>query len=126
MVYKNILILLAIILLYFIFESKSNNSVPKETVACDENLDNSCKMYNTRDVNSKCTSMCILKYQQSFNGNHTVSDKIHTCDCTLESFTQIESPDSFLPSVIPDDKLFSNRDYVQNQEESRYNKLIFG
>lgn len=125
MVHRNILILLAIILLYFVFTPKSNN-VTKETVTCNENLDDSCKMYNARDVNSKCTSMCILKYQQSFNGNHTVTDKIHTCDCTLEHFTQIESPDSFLPSVIPDDKLFSNRDYVQNQEESRYNKLIFG
>lgn len=127
MVSKNLLIILSIILIYFIYKSSTETSQSSSMLAiCNENTDDKCKMYNNRDINSKCTSMCILKYQTSFNGNHMVKNKIHTCECNLENYSNIDSETSFLPSTIPDDKLFSNRNYVQSQEESRYNKLIFG
>ena len=126
MVSKSLLIILSIILIYFIFKSNTETKKSSMLVMCDENIDDKCKMYNSRDINSKCTSMCILKYQTSFNGNHIVKDKNHTCECNLENYSNIDSDTSFLPSTIPDDKLFSNRNYVQSQEESRYNKLIFG
>lgn len=105
----------------------------RKTVICDESQDDSCKMYNNRDINSKCTSLCLDKYKTQFSGKHTVKDSIHVCDCKQikemkdkEKFTEIQSPDSFLPNIIPDDHLYSDRNYVQNQEEARYNKLIFG
>lgn len=100
----------------------------KYNVSCDEKLQNSCMMYNFRDINSKCTSMCMLKYKSSFSGNHIKKNSVNICECNtnLEQFSDIKANDVILPQIVPDDKSFSDRNYVQNQEENRYNKLIFG
>lgn len=123
--YLLLLFIIVSILFYSVY-------IPDRFVSCDEKLEQSCKMYNTRDINSKCTGMCMSKYNTQFSGHHIKKDNIHTCECgndVSEKFTESEQTlydVEILPEIIPDDKKFSNRDYVQNQEENRYNKLIFG
>lgn len=122
-----IVILLVLAVLYFFIFNTSR------TVKCNSDEDDSCKMYNQRDIMTKCTSMCTkLNPKYIFNGQYKAEGNEHICGCeqspekfTLD-FTKVgENPD-ILPDIIPDDSKFSNRDYLEKEEERRYNSLIFG
>jgi hypothetical protein len=103
------------------------------TAKCNQDEDDTCKMYNQRDIQSKCTSMCIkINPKYTFNGTHSMKGNEHICECntskekfTLDFTNFGENPD-ILPDLVPDDSKFSNRDYLEQQEEKRYNSLIFG
>lgn len=121
-----ILLILAFVY-FFVFNKQSL------TVKCNSDEDDTCKMYNQRDIQSKCNSMCSkLNPKYVFNGQYIKEDNEHICGCakspeqfTLD-FTNVgENPD-ILPDIVPDDSKFSNRDYLEKEEEKRYNKLIFG
>jgi len=121
-------ILLIVIGLYFFMNQKS-----VVTAKCNQDEDDTCKMYNQRDIQSKCTSMCIkINPKYTFNGTHSMKGNEHICECntskekfTLDFTNFGENPD-ILPDLVPDDSKFSNRDYLEQQEEKRYNSLIFG
>lgn len=123
-----IVILLIIAFMYFFMFNQTT-----VTVRCNSDEDDTCKMYNQRDIQSKCTSMCTkLNPRYIFNGQYTKENNEHVCECkespeqfTLDFTNFGENPD-LLPDVVPDDSKFSNRDYLENEEEKRYNKLIFG
>lgn len=121
-----IILLLAAVAFYFI-----NNK--DKTVTCNIDADDSCKMYNQRDIQSKCSSMCTEKNSKYiFTGQHKQVNNEHVCECdypaekfTLD-FTNVgENPD-ILPDVIPTDVKFSDRNYLEKQEENRFKDLIFG
>ena len=120
-----ILLILAF-LYFFVFKTSF-------TVKCNSDSDDTCKMYNQRDIQSKCTSMCTkLNPKYVFNGQYKKEDKDHICGCiespeqfTLD-FTNVGDNPDILPDIVPDDSKFSNRDYLEKEEEKRYNKLIFG
>lgn len=122
-----IIILIAIVLYFFM------NQTGKVTTKCNQDEDDTCKMYNQRDIQSKCSSMCVkLNPNYTFTGTYYKEDNEHVCECdtSTEKFTLDftnfgENPD-ILPDIVPDDSKFSNRDYLEKEEENRYNKLIFG
>jgi hypothetical protein len=123
-----IVILIALAFLYFFVFNTSSI-----TVKCNSDEQDACKMYNQRDIQTKCTSMCNkLNPKYIFNGQYTKNDNEHICGCsespeqfTLD-FTNVgENPD-ILPDIVPDDSKFSNRDYLEKTEEKRYHSLIFG
>lgn len=120
-----ILILLAICV-YFYITRKSDVF----TVSCNSTEDDGCKMYNTRDINSKCQSLCVEKNKNAkFTGEYLKDKDVHSCECQIkpaESFTQFgENPD-ILPDKVPTDAAFSDRSYTEQMQEDRYKKLQFG
>lgn len=123
-----IVILLILAFLYFFIFNKTSL-----TVKCNSDEDDTCKMYNQRDIQSKCTSMCAkVNPRYIFNGEYKKAENEHICGCeespeqfTLDFTNFGENPD-ILPDVVPDDSKFSNRDYLEKEEENRYHKLIFG
>jgi hypothetical protein len=120
-------ILFAIVVIYILYTlSKSKELKVSCTVLQD---DPTCTMYNHRDINSKCSAMCKLKYpDSSYNNTHTFENNTHTCDCVnKENFTSLQNFDTpILGTQVTDDSLFSNRNYVEKQEYNRLNSLIFG
>lgn len=118
-----IILLLAALAFYFINI--------KKTVSCNIKSDIACKMYNTRDIQTKCNSMCSeLNPNYIFTGQHRQEDDTHICECDypIESFTSDfttygEHPD-ILPDIIPTD--ISNRNQLENNKQQRYKSLIFG
>lgn len=122
-----ILLLIATVVYYFI-----NNPINK-TVKCNMDSDDSCKMYNHRDIQSKCSSMCIKQNPKYiFTGKHAQVNNEHVCECdypdekfTLD-FTNINETPDILPDVVPSDVKFSDRNYLEKEQEKRYGSLIFG
>ena len=109
----------------------------KLTAKCNSLTDLSCKLYTNVDIKSKCKTLCSNEYPNTvFNGNHNVDGGgIHTCECvpsnSIEQFTLDFTPikqfkDLTLENPTPNDSLFSDRNYVEKHQESRYNNLIFG
>jgi hypothetical protein len=127
-----LLVLIVFGLVYYFLIYK-NSDLTKKTVSCNSDIDVSCKMYNSRDIKSKCSSMCSKENPKYiFTGEYNKKYNEHTCGCEIpkEQFTldytdAHETPD-ILPDTVPDDSKFSNRDYLEKEQENRYNKLIFG
>ena len=121
-----ILLVIATIAFYFY---KNNN----KTVKCNIDSDGSCKMYNQRDIQSKCSSMCAeANPTYIFTGKHKQVENEHICECdyaeekfTLDFTNVSENPD-ILPDIIPSDVKFSDRNYLEKTEEKRYRDLVFG
>jgi hypothetical protein len=128
-----ILTLLAFYIIYIITKKNNNNII--YTVSCNEE-DISCKMYNHRDITSKCTAMCHIKFPDSdFNDNHTFKDNIHACECVpktdktdnVEKFVPMKDFDTpILGEHVGTDVLFSDRNYTEKQNHDRFSSLIFG
>lgn len=126
------LIILLALIYYFVIYKKSS-VVQDNTVSCDEESDDLCKMYNQRDIQTKCSAMCTKKSPKHiFAGKYKKEGSEHVCECELsqEKFTLDfsnfgENPD-VIPDTIPDDSKFSNRNYLEQEQEKRFNKLIFG
>lgn len=120
-----ILILLAIGV-YFYISRKSDVF----TVSCNSTEDDGCKMYNTRDINSKCQSLCVEKNKNSkFTGLYLKDNNIHNCECKIheaESFIPVGEHPDILPDEVPTDAAFSDRSYTEQMQEDRYKKLQFG
>lgn len=101
---------------------------------CDESKDVSCKMYNHRDINSKCTSLCQSRPQGPllFNGNHTAVGGIHTCECApaVEHFTldfsNITTNIQPLQDPLPTDAKYNDRNVLEQHQQDRLKNLIFG
>jgi hypothetical protein len=122
-----IVLLIAAVVYYFI------NNARNKTVKCNMDSDDSCKMYNQRDIQSKCSSMCIEQNPKYiFTGKHTQVNNEHVCECdypeekfTLD-FTNVSETPDILPDVVPSDVKFSDRNYLEKEQEKRYKGLIFG
>lgn len=107
---------------------------PKNFIAkCNSDSNDSCKMYNQRDIQSKCEYMCkTLNPKFIFSGKHSQNDNEHICECEERSekftldFTPIKEHQDILPDKIPNDSKFSDRNYLEKEEEQRYRNLIFG
>jgi hypothetical protein len=101
-----------------------------DVMKCDSKVDISCKMYNHRDINSKCTTLCSLKGElMKFNGNHRVEDGVHTCECKeipiVEMFSDVDTSNIKLEGVKTDER-FNDRDILEKHEQKRLQNLIFG
>jgi hypothetical protein len=103
-------------------------------LTCDESKDISCRIYNHRDINSKCTSLCQSHPQGPllFNANHTAVGGIHTCECipivehfTLD-FSNITSNVQTLQDPLPSDNKYNDRNVLEQHEQDRLKNLIFG
>jgi|GWRWMinimDraft_12_1066020.scaffolds.fasta_scaffold18678_2 hypothetical protein len=122
-----IVLLIAAVVYYFI------NNTSNYTVKCNIKSDYSCKMYNQRDIQSKCSSMCVAQNPNYiFTGKHTLVNNEHACECdypkekfTLD-FTNVDENPDILPDVVPSDVKFSDRNYLEKEQEKRYGNLIFG
>lgn len=103
-------------------------------LTCDESKDISCRMYNHRDINSKCTSLCQSRPQGPllFNGNHTAVGGIHTCECApiIEHFTldfsNINTNIQTLQDPLPSDAKYNDRNVLEQHQQDRLKNLIFG
>lgn len=107
-----IIALILIIIMYLLHISTStHHTTPSRFVTCDSTTDSSCKLYNHRDINSKCSSLCLIKNKNFiFSGNHIEENNIHSCECkytTKESFNNLNT----IPIPIP---------------KNKYQSLIFG
>lgn len=120
-----IIILLAIAA-YFYFNRKSDVFVS----SCNSVEDDACRMYNSRDIQSKCESLCLEKDKNSrFTGNYIKDGDNHNCECEIkpkETFTQFGEHPDILPDKVPTDAAFSDRGYTEKIQEDRYKKLQFG
>lgn len=124
-------ILILIKLLEFI-TSRSKQTI--STVSCDSKKDMLCKMYNHKDISTTCTALCKLKDDKSsFTNKYSKKNGIYSCECTnkiidknVEHLSNIKDIVPILPQEIPTDILYSDRNYVEQQNESRLKKLIFG
>jgi hypothetical protein len=127
-----ILLILIATIVYYILNNVTNNE-RNSIVKCNNKLDDSCKMYNHRDINSKCSSMCLQQDSKYiFTGQHKQVNNKHICECdyrkekfTLD-FTNINENPDILPDIVPNDIKFSDRNYLEKEQEKRYNGLIFG
>lgn len=119
-----IIILLAVA--YYFYTRKYDIFV----TSCNSQQDDGCKMYNSRDINSKCQSLCVEKDKNSiFTGEYIKDNDIHYCECKIkpkESFTQFGNHQDILPDKVPTDAAFSDRSYTEKMHEDRYKKLQFG
>jgi hypothetical protein len=120
-----ILLILAAVAFYL-------NKTTNRTVKCNVLTDNSCKMYNQRDIQSKCSSLCLEQNPKYvFTGTHSQVDNENICECnypekfTLDFSNVTENPD-ILPDIIPNDIKFSDRNYLEKEQERRHHNLIFG
>lgn len=127
-----ILLLLVAIVFYFVYNSYKRNKNDK-IVRCNMNTDDSCKMYNQRDIRSKCSSMCIEQNARYiFTGNHKHVGNDHVCECDYPeekftlNFTNINNNPDILPDIVPNDIKVAGRKYVEKEQEKRYGGLIFG
>lgn len=111
------LLLLSIVILFYFFHPRDKTKLQfNNTVSCNINTP-SCKMYNNRDIVSKCSSMCKLTGSM-YNNIHTFKDNIHTCGCEIletEHFTQEHNDDDH-----------DDRDSIEQQRYNKLNSLIFG
>lgn len=131
-----LLILITIGLLYYFLIYKNNNIKQSQTttVSCNSETDIYCKMYNLRDIQSKCERMCMTQDEKYvFSGEFNQKDNENICGCEIpikntptEEFTNLDENVDILPDIIPDDSKFSNRDFLEKEQENRFNKLIFG
>jgi hypothetical protein len=77
--------------------------------------------------------MCIEQNPKYiFTGKHTQVNNEHVCECdypeekfTLD-FTNVSETPDILPDVVPSDVKFSDRNYLEKEQEKRYKGLIFG
>jgi hypothetical protein len=121
-----VLLIAAAAVFYFFNESN-------KTVKCNIDSDDSCKMYNQRDIQSKCESMCTEQNPKYiFTGQHKQVNNEHICECaypkekfTLD-FTNVGDNPDIIPDVVPTDVKFSDRNYLEKEQENRYKGLIFG
>jgi hypothetical protein len=119
-----ILLLIAATVYYFI-----NNNNKNKIVKCNIDSDDSCKMYNERDIRSKCSSMCIEQDKNYvFTGQYKKVNDDHVCECdySKDKFTNINENPDILPDAVPSDVKFSDRNYLEKEQEKRYGGLIFG
>lgn len=132
-----LLLILILTIVYFVFFNGKNKNLKHMskpiTVKCNES-DVNCRMYNVRDIQSKCQSLCVQEnHDYVFTGNHKQKDDEHICECNYPNiekftldFTNVgENPD-ILPDIIPTDMKFSDRNYLEKVKEERYKDLIFG
>lgn len=121
-----IIILLAIAAYFYYTSQKSDIFI----VSCNSQEDDGCKMYNARDINSKCQSLCLEKDKTSeFTGEYIKDKDNHNCECKIKSneeFTQFGNNPDILPDKVPTDAAFSDRSYTEKMQEDRYKKLQFG
>lgn len=125
-----ILILISLYIIYNIY----NTIKPKTIAYCKvSNSNPSCKMYNSRDINTKCSAMCVLEHpESSYNGKYELKGDIHICECKTknkEKFMSIKQSTINKPILgekIKSDSLFSNRNYVEKVQGDRLKSLIFG
>jgi len=104
------------------------------TVSCDSNTDMLCRMYNHKDISTTCDALCKLKDDKSsFTNEYSKKNGIYSCECVndiidknVEHLSNIKDIVPILPQQIPTDILYSDRNYVEQQNESRLKKLIFG
>jgi len=91
-------------------------------------------MYNHKDISTTCTALCKLKNDKSlFTNEYSKKNGIYSCECVndiidknVEHLSNIKDIVPILPQEIPTDILYSDRNYVEQQNESRLKKLIFG
>lgn len=128
-----LILLLIVIAYYYYFFNNPKPVVTSVTVRCNSESDDACKMYNQRDIQSKCTAMCIKENPKLiFNGKYVKENDDHVCGCEIPTekftldFTNFGDNPDILPDVVPDDSKFSNRNYLEKTEEERYHSLIFG
>ena len=121
-----IIILLAIAAYFYYTSQKSDIFI----ASCNSSEDDGCKMYNARDINSKCQALCLEKDTNSeFTGEYVKDKDNHHCECKIkpkESFTQVGNNQDILPDKVPTDAAFSDRGYTEKTQEDRYKKLQFG
>lgn len=128
-----LLLLIIIVFIYYFKNTIINGKVNENiTVSCNES-DISCKMYNPRDIQSKCQSLCVQENPKYvFTGTHKQIDSKHTCECSYPiekftlDFTNVGEHPDILPDVVPSDMKFSDRNYLEKEEGKRYHDLIFG
>lgn len=131
-----IVLLIAAVGYYVIINQDNQDNQDNEDnkiVKCNIDSNISCKMYNQRDINSKCSSMCLGQNPKYiFTGKHKQVNNEHICECdyinekfTLD-FTNINENPDILPDVVPSDVKFSDRSYLEKEQEKRYGGLIFG
>ena len=116
-----IIILLAIAAYFYYTSSKKPNVF---VVSCNSNEDDGCKMYNSRDINSKCETLCLKKNENAiFTGEYIKDNDNHHCECKIKSneeFTQFGNNPDILPDKVPTDAAFSDRSYTEKMQEDRY------
>jgi hypothetical protein len=96
-------------------------------------------MYNHTDIYSKCSALCKAKNinsQFKLGNVHSQMYNIHSCECTLSSESSKESSketnkqsikEQFGNNNNNDNNInYSDRNYIEQQNESRLKKLIFG
>jgi hypothetical protein len=122
-----IIILLAIAAYYFYRNNKKSDIFIS---SCNSIEDDGCKMYNSRDIQSKCESLCLEKNNSAmFTGEYFKDGDSHNCECKItpkEQFTQFGEHQDILPDKVPTDAAFSDRGYTEKMQEDRYKKLQFG
>ncbi len=122
------LIIIAAFVYFFLIKSDIN-PVKDMKVSCNMSEDDSCKMYNQRDIQSKCQFLCVQKNKDYiFNGNSLKKGDIQICECieAPEKFTDFGNNPDILPDKVPNDEAFSDRNFVEKTQEDRFHKLIFG
>ena len=120
-----VIIIFITILIIFLYNKKIIKRCRKDNAECN--------MYNHRDITSKCNRLCKEENPNLiFTGNLQENSDEYICECDYSTepftldFTNVgENPD-ILPDVIPDDTKFSDRNYLENVQQKRYNSLIFG
>ncbi len=123
-----LLFTITLIILLCILLSKNNNTF---IVSCNSKTDNLCKMYNHKDISSTCSALCKSKVDNAlFINEYSKKNNIYSCTCStiqhVEHLSNIKDITNILPQEIPTDVLYSDRNYVEQQNESRLKKLIFG
>ena len=82
-----IIILLAIAAYFYYTSSKKPNVF---VVSCNSNEDDGCKMYNSRDINSKCETLCLKKNENAiFTGEYIKDNDNHHCECKIKSNEEV-------------------------------------
>ena len=83
-----ILILISLYIIYNIY----NTIKPKTIAYCKvSNSNPSCKMYNSRDINTKCSAMCVLEHpESSYNGKYELKGDIHICECKTKNKEKLQ------------------------------------
>lgn len=136
------MLLFAIILIILIIfmTSSPKHKQSTFTVSCDSTSDISCKMYNHKDISNKCTGLCKSKDTNSlFANKYSKQNDIYSCECTSSPELTNETVTNIIQQPVKeqfsnDDKhrdsdnniTYSDRNYIEQQNESRLKKLIFG
>jgi hypothetical protein len=112
-----LIIIILIIILSILYKNKNKNERILKICRKD---DLQCRMYNHRDINTKCTRLCKeenLKF--NFTGNLQENNNEYICECvyiqepfTLD-FTNVGQNPDILPDTIPDDTKLLDRNYLE-------------